>query len=158
MTPLVPELIASLGVTPFDLFQLELELVAHGEGAFYNMHVDTATGEASQGQESERMISGVYYFNAGPGRFSGGALRLHGVSPSSAGQVDFVDVAPDHNTFVAFPSWLPHEVRLVSCESGRFIDSRFALNCWFRRKKPAPRRNRMNFESMPEMLSRAGTG
>jgi Rps23 Pro-64 3,4-dihydroxylase Tpa1-like proline 4-hydroxylase len=43
----------------------------------------------------------------------------------------FHDVEPLHNSLVVFPAWLPHEVLKVSCPSGRFADSRFAINCWF---------------------------
>jgi SM-20-related protein len=34
-----------------------------------------------------------------------------------------------------FPSWVLHEVRPVSCPSKRFVDSRFAINCWLWRRK-----------------------
>jgi SM-20-related protein len=43
-----------------------------------------------------------------------------------------------HNTFVVFPSWVLHEVLPVSCPTKQFIDSRFALNFWLWRRKPAP--------------------
>jgi Rps23 Pro-64 3,4-dihydroxylase Tpa1-like proline 4-hydroxylase len=42
----------------------------------------------------------------------------------------FADIEPGQNRLVAFPSWAPHEVMPISCPSRRFIDSRFAVNCW----------------------------
>jgi Rps23 Pro-64 3,4-dihydroxylase Tpa1-like proline 4-hydroxylase len=45
----------------------------------------------------------------------------------------FVDIEPTNDTLVFFPSWFPHEVLPVACPSGRFEDSRFAINCWVRR-------------------------
>jgi Rps23 Pro-64 3,4-dihydroxylase Tpa1-like proline 4-hydroxylase len=68
---LLPELIASLAAGQFELSRIELELVAHGDGAFYNRHIDTFTGEAASDPRHRRVISGVYYFNAQPKSFSG---------------------------------------------------------------------------------------
>jgi Rps23 Pro-64 3,4-dihydroxylase Tpa1-like proline 4-hydroxylase len=132
--PLAPELTSLLAVTPFEASHLELEIVAHGDGAFYRRHVDTFMGGASHGRQHERMLSGVYYFHADPKGFSGGALRLYSFVPSPDEKDSFVDIDPEHNSLVVFPSWAPHEVMPVICPSGRFIDSRFALNCWFCRK------------------------
>ena len=55
---------------------VELELVAHNDGAFYARHIDTATGEDSN---QVRVLSGVYYFHAKPKAFTGGALRLFAI-------------------------------------------------------------------------------
>ena len=134
LTPLVPSLIAQLRVTPFDLARIELELVAHGDGAFYSRHIDTFTGD-TEVENTQRMISGVYYFNAEPKAFSGGALRLHAFGAPDA-NTSFVDIEPRRNTLLVFPSWAIHEVLLIECPSKRFVDSRFAINCWFRRAKP----------------------
>jgi SM-20-related protein len=134
--PMAPTLISDLRVTPFAPARCEVEMVAHGDGAFYSRHVDTDT---SQGDRSNmhRMVSGVYYLNAEPKSFSGGALRLYSFGPFDANS-DFVDIEPVHNTLVVFPSWVLHEVLPVTCPSKRFIDSRFALNCWLWRRKPVP--------------------
>jgi Rps23 Pro-64 3,4-dihydroxylase Tpa1-like proline 4-hydroxylase len=130
---LVPDLIAQLRVTPFDAPKLETELVAHGDGAFYTRHVDTQTAYYDDVGQI-RVLSGVYYFNAEPKAFSGGALRLYAIG----GKPDetFVDIEPLRNSLLVFPSWAPHQVMPVSCPSKRFIDSRFAINCWVLRKKP----------------------
>jgi Rps23 Pro-64 3,4-dihydroxylase Tpa1-like proline 4-hydroxylase len=79
------------------------------------------------------VISAVYYFHTLPKAFSGGALRLHSLAAS--GKLGtFVDVEPDCDTLIFFPSWFPHEVLPVHCPSGRFMDSRFAINCWVHAK------------------------
>jgi SM-20-related protein len=132
---LVPKLIVDLRVTPFEPFRLETELVAHGDGAFYKQHIDTRTAHDPE-THTIRVLSGVYYFNAEPKAFSGGALRLYAIGGDDA--VDFVDIEPQRNSLLVFPSWAPHEVRPVSCPSGRFIDSRFAINCWVHREKSPP--------------------
>jgi len=127
----LPMLVTRLRVNAVDEPGVELELVAHGDGAFYKRHIDTQT--ASE-RERIRVVSGVYYFHAQPKAFTGGALRLYAVG--GAGDA-FIDVAPQHNSLLVFPSWAPHEVMPVSCPSQRFTDSRFAINCWVYTKKPA---------------------
>ncbi len=118
---LLPKSAASLGIPPFEATAVELELVAHGDGAFYKRHVDPA----SRTSAGRRMISAVYYFCAQPRIFKGGALRLHAFEGGA-----FVDIEPKNDTLTVFPSWVLHEVMPISCPSGRFIDSRFAINCW----------------------------
>jgi Rps23 Pro-64 3,4-dihydroxylase Tpa1-like proline 4-hydroxylase len=129
---LVPGLIARLQVTPFEACAVEMELVAHGDGAFYKRHVDTQTA-IYKDVDRIRVLSGVYYLNAEPKAFAGGALRLFAIGGRP--DQDFVDIEPLHNCLLVFPSWAPHEVMPVSCPSQRFIDSRFAINCWVHRKK-----------------------
>ena len=126
-----PDLVAKLGATPVEAPTLELQLVAHNEGAFYKRHIDTQT--ASE-RNYVRVLSAVYYFHATPKMFSGGALRLYAIGDPQ-GQT-FIDVEPAHNTLLVFPSWAPHEVMPVNCPSGRFADSRFTINCWVHRRKP----------------------
>ena len=126
---MVPELIRQLRVTPFIAGDIELELAAHNEGAHFALHGDLYTGRSSA--MGSRMLSAVYYFHQMPKGFSGGHLRLHriGAVPGDLG----VEIAPDHNSLVVFPSWAPHEVLTVHCPSGAFADSRFAVNCWIYR-------------------------
>ena len=123
---MVPALIDQLRVTPFVADEIELELVAHNDGAHFALHGDLYTGQGSA--RGDRMLSAVYYFHRAPKAFSGGCLRLHriGAVPGDMG----VDIAPDQNSLVIFPSWAPHEVLTVHCPSGAFGDSRFAINCW----------------------------
>jgi Rps23 Pro-64 3,4-dihydroxylase Tpa1-like proline 4-hydroxylase len=124
---ILPTMFQTLGIKPFKA-TVELELVAHGNGAFFARHVDTLTGHGRR-DGHHRIISAVYYFYALPKAFSGGALRLH--SLAATGEQDgFVDIAPDNDTLVFFPSIFPHEVLPVQLPSGKFLDSRFAINCW----------------------------
>ena len=125
----VPDLIGRLGMTPLESPKVELQLVAHNDGAFCKRHIDTQT---TSDQHGIRVLSGVYYFYGKPKGFSGGALRLFAIGPKDAG---FVDIEPEHNSLLVFPSWALHEVRPVNCLSKRFADSRFAINCWVYRAK-----------------------
>ena len=123
-----PALIAGLRMTPFEVSRVELQLVAHGDGAFYAPHIDLEIGGHA---EHLRVLSGVYYFHREPKAFSGGALRLHAIADESR----FIDIEPVHNTLLAFPAWAPHQVRPVSVPSGAFMDARFAINCWLWRRR-----------------------
>lgn len=128
-----PAAIEALRIAPFDLTFIELQLVAHGDGAFYQRHIDTGTGGDGP---NHRVLTGVYYFHALPKTFGGGALRLHSILPEEQGG-SHVDIDPDRDTLLLFPSWAPHEVRPVSCVGGDFAQSRFALNCWFLKRAGA---------------------
>lgn len=122
----------ALGLGAIDLAMVELELVAHGDGAFYTRHVDTSTTQINA--RSDRVLTGVYYFHRHPRGFSGGELRLHSIRPVEQGG-QFVDIVPERDMLLLFPSWAPHEVRPISCPSGEFAHSRFAINCWYRQRR-----------------------
>ena len=126
----VPRMIAALHMAPIEVAKIELEMVAHGDGAFYRRHKDASPARVAP---TIRALSAVYYFHGRPRGFSGGALRLYA---PGAGSVDHVDIEPEHNRLVAFPSWAPHEVMPVSCATGAFGDSRFAINCWVHVARP----------------------
>ncbi|MBD9415023.1 2OG-Fe(II) oxygenase [Pseudomonas sp. PDM16] len=134
--PLAKSFISALGVSTFEPDGVELELVAHGDGAFYSRHIDTFTGQTKDAtSERQRLISAVLYLHRSPKAFSGGALRLYALGGTDTAN-DFIDIEPRHNSLVVFPSWAPHSVERVSCPSNDFMDSRFAINAWLWRKKP----------------------
>ena len=123
ITALVPSLLQRLSMPVFTPAAYEVELVAHGDGAFYRRHLDLHAGE--HGPSLRRMLSAVYYFYREPRAFSGGALRIYSFDGSAS-----VDFQPENDTLVAFPTSAPHEVLPVAVASREFIDSRFAVNCW----------------------------
>jgi SM-20-related protein len=122
---LLPALVAQLRVSPVEEPKLLTELVAHSDGAFYKRHIDTAHDHDTK---RIRILSCVYYFNVEPKAFTGGALRLHAIGGKES--ENFVDIEPVRNSLAVFLAWAPHEVLPISCPSKRFIDSRFAINCW----------------------------
>lgn len=127
----LPGWIARLRVTPFEPSLVELEAVAHNHGAHFTIHSDTyRSGQPARG---DRMLSAVYYFHDAPRRFAGGALRLHRLG-AQAGDPG-LDIAPETGRLAVFPSWWPHEVMPVTCDSRAFEDSRFSLNCWLYRAR-----------------------
>lgn len=121
----LPDICAQLGTTQFEPRRFEIEMVAHGDGAFYTEHHD----RHPQSPLSSRLVSAVYYFHRLPKSFAGGALRIYPIAGSKRSTA-FVEIEPTNDTLVFFPSWFPHEVLPVHCPSRRFQDSRFAINCW----------------------------
>jgi Rps23 Pro-64 3,4-dihydroxylase Tpa1-like proline 4-hydroxylase len=131
---MAPSLIDEFRVSPSVVGSVELQLVAHYDGAFLKRHFDTQTGPDWDSLGS-RLLSAVYYLHRAPKAFSGGCLRLFPFGAS--GEDDgYLDIEPEHNTLVVFPSWAEHEVLPISCPSGVFADSRFSINIWLR--APAP--------------------
>jgi SM-20-related protein len=130
----LPTMFQGIGTEAFEPRKLEVEIVAHGDGAFFKEHRDTFQYGEKEDEKfvACRAISAVYYFHRVPKSFSGGVLRIYpliGRDKSNA----FVEIEPTNDTLVFFPSWFPHEVLPVSCPSGRFEDSRFAINFWIHR-------------------------
>lgn len=119
-----------LGFDAFGLAALELELAAHGDGDYYRRHIDTFAGV--ERQNMDRVVTGVYYFHRMPKAFEGGALRLFTLLPPEQGG-SWVDIEPLNDSLVLFPSWAPHEVLPVSCTGQEFAQSRFAINCWYKK-------------------------
>lgn len=122
----LPEMCRQLGSGQFEPSKFEIEMVVHGDGAFFTEHRDRLMSPLLR----RRMISAVYYFHRLPKSFSGGALRLYPIAGSKKSTA-FAEIEPINDTLVFFPSWFPHEVLPVNCPSGQFEDSRFAINCWF---------------------------
>ena len=102
----------------------QIEMVAHGDGAFYRPHTDTYSGdEYTPG--GRRRLTMVYYLHAAPRRFTGGRLRLFDLGGDQS-----IDIEPTHDSLLVFPSSARHEVETISCPDGTFADARFALNIW----------------------------
>jgi len=121
----------ALKVSETALEPREFCVLAYPDGSYFKAHIDT-----SEELHKVRALSCVYYFAATPRRFSGGALRIYAMPTLSAarsGTLPFIDVAPETDTLVVFPSWLRHEVLPVSVPSGQWIDGRFTVNCWLHR-------------------------
>jgi SM-20-related protein len=128
--------ICELGLTHFEPSSVEIEIVAHGDGAFYKRHIDLFTGEERRLQGEPRIITVVYYFHREPKAFTGGQLRLFPkMGLKRADEEETHDIEPSQDKAVVFSSWVAHEVLKVACPSQRFEDSRFAVNCWILAKR-----------------------
>lgn len=125
----LPYILNELGIRPFPVAWYEIELICHGDGGFYHRHIDTFTG-GNRSRSGDRVVSCVYYLHSQPKRFSGGELRLYPLPTRIAPVPEPIDVVPEHDTLVAFSSWMPHEVMPTVCPTKRFEDYRFSINCW----------------------------
>jgi Rps23 Pro-64 3,4-dihydroxylase Tpa1-like proline 4-hydroxylase len=120
----VDDAMPKLGLVNVDSYLLEPELAWSGDGGFFKMHVDTLRYRASH-----RVMTMVYYFHKQPKAFTGGQLRLYGLGAEA--DIDACqEIEPRSDRAVFFPSWFPHEVRPVRCDTGAFADGRFAITCW----------------------------
>ena len=126
------DLCAASGLAPFEAADCELELAAHGDGAFYRPHVDTRTDAAAREEGLVRTLTLVWYAHRRPAGFTGGELAIY---PFGGSEQPCAAITPHHNLLVAFASIVPHSVEPVACPSGRFTDYRFAVNCWVRRRR-----------------------
>ena len=136
----LPRILNELGIRTFPVASYEIELISHGDGGFYHRHIDTFTG-GDRSRSGDRVVSCVYYFHSQPKRFSGGELRLYPLPTRVAPVPEPIDVAPEHDTLVAFSSWMPHEVMPTVCPTKQFKDYRFSVNCWVYQQsetKPTP--------------------
>ena len=133
----LPQILQELGIRPFPISSYEIELVAHGDGGFYHRHIDIFTG-GNRSHSGDRVVSCVYYMHSLPKLFSGGALRLYPLPTRLAPAPGSMDVAPEHDTLVAFSSWMPHEVMPTVCPTNQFAHYRFSINCWvYQQTEPA---------------------
>ena len=119
-----------LHLAEFAVEPRQFEICTYGDGGHFDAHIDTA-----ETLDRVRVVSCVYYFAASPRRFSGGELRLFGFPTGLADgrPAPFVDIIPETDTLVAFPSWLSHEVLPVRVPTGVWADRRFTINCWIHR-------------------------
>jgi SM-20-related protein len=109
---------------------LETQLSTHGDAGYYRIHNDNGSPDTAN-----RVLTYVYYFHRHPVAFKGGQLRLYDSRLESGHwrQAEtFVELKPENNMLVFFPSRVLHEVLPTYCETGSFADGRFTLNGWVR--------------------------
>lgn len=128
----VDDAIPSLGLVNVDSYRLESELAWSGDGGFFRMHTDTLRYRASH-----RVMTMVYYFHRRPRAFTGGQLRLYGLG-AQADSDACQEIEPRWDRAVCFPSWYPHEVRPIRCNSSAFADGRFAITFWVHKTHRSP--------------------
>jgi Rps23 Pro-64 3,4-dihydroxylase Tpa1-like proline 4-hydroxylase len=129
LTRRLPDILAGIGMEPFPVAAFESTLIAYGDGAHYQRHIDTFIAADRANRTSDRVVSLVYFMNRGPGSFSGGELAIYPVAGATPAQL----IEPRHNRLAAFASFMPHEVRPVICPSGDFSRSRFSLAAWLKK-------------------------
>jgi SM-20-related protein len=125
----LPTVLEQLQIPSFPISEIECQITAHNNGHYYERHLDSGSTLNS------RIVTFVYYFYNEPRSFKGGALRFYkGILENEVYRCGnpSIDLDPVNNTMVYFPSACFHEVLPVDCSSGKFKDSRFAVNGWVR--------------------------
>lgn len=125
----LPHVLARLGLEPFEIRELELQVTASNDSDWFKAHHDSGHGVVST-----RRLTFVYYCHREPRPFTGGQLKMYGdISDEndSEAQRAALTITPVQNSIVFFPSHYLHEVLPTECESRRFADSRLTYNGWF---------------------------
>ena len=116
----LPSLFTALGVDPFPVSKVPLNLIHGLDGHSGLPHVDSI--------DSRFEISLLYYFHRVPKVFRGGDLKIYESVPGSVtghGDEALAKIEFEDNLLLAFPSQTFHEVTEVLCESPEFADGRF---------------------------------
>jgi Rps23 Pro-64 3,4-dihydroxylase Tpa1-like proline 4-hydroxylase len=134
--PLIAATLAALRLPPIQTAEIESQITASNDGAFYGIHTD-----ANKSQMQRRYLTYVYYFNNPPKAFTGGELFLYDdilrENKLATGNT-YQAVEPVHNTMVLFWARIMHEVRPVTAPSQLFRDSRFTVNGWVNKAPGSP--------------------
>jgi SM-20-related protein len=76
----LPTVFRQLGADAFEPGKIEVEMVAHGDGALFTEHRDNAVEDKKF--VIRRAVTAVYYFHRLPKAFSGGVLRIYPLAGS----------------------------------------------------------------------------
>jgi len=129
----VDEVYRELGIKPVEVPEFDMQIAAMGNGGRFIKHIDTVI---HKDWELQRVVTFVYYFNTVPKKFSGGELKVFPMGFKD-GNTEPVNLVPENNMLVGFPSFIAHEVLPVQLEDNRFDNYRFNLLCLICRKSTA---------------------
>ena len=128
LNQLAPRFGTDLRLPPLPLKKLECQITAHGDGDFFNTHIDNGLPDIAH-----RRISYVYYIHQEPKRFTGGVLRFYNTlleGRQNACGAHASDYDPVRNSLIMFPSHLHHEVTPIVCGTNALADQRLTVNGW----------------------------
>ena len=120
-----------VGMDPFEIARMEIEVCAQRPSSFFAKHIDTDTHNDVGLTSSDRIISVVFYFPREPLAFTGGELTFYDFT----GKVATGTVTPRRNRMVAFPSFAAHEVTHVMGPDDHPEHARWSVNCWLHRAR-----------------------
>src|SRR4051812_42638459 len=128
LNTLMPRFATDLRMPRLPLSKLECQITAHGDGDFFNTHIDNGLPDIAH-----RRISWVYYIHQEPKRFTGGVLRFYNMvlegRLNTCGQ-HASDYDPVRNSLIMFPSHCHHEVTPIGCSASALADQRLTVNGW----------------------------
>lgn len=120
------QVLARLGVAPFEIGAREMQVTRHDDGGFLWMHRDSGPANPL------RRVTFVYYFHREPRGFEGGDLLLFDqtVERVRSEILAFTRIAPNHNSLIVFPSDRLHAVTRVTGTGSNPLDSRWTVSGW----------------------------
>jgi SM-20-related protein len=127
---ILPEVFTRFGMITPPLVVFEKQLTTHNDGGYFKIHNDNGSPESAS-----RLLTYVYYFQRDLAAFTGGQIRIYDskvVDNTCVAADTFVDLQPENNMVLLFPSRLLHAVMPIRCPSRQFADGRFTLNGWIR--------------------------
>ncbi|HXR14925.1 MAG TPA: 2OG-Fe(II) oxygenase [Terriglobales bacterium] len=127
----LPRVLQRWGRDTFSISRIETQVTASNHGDYFHCHSDNGVEEVA-----DREITFVYFFHREPKQFSGGDLRIYDSRRENDNYIptaNYRTIVPEQNQLVLFASGLSHEITPVECPSGKFADSRFTVNGWFRK-------------------------
>ena len=133
----MPGALAHFGIEGLDRYGIDMDITAYHAGSHIQPHKDPGPSWRSR----HRKLTFVYYFHLEPKRFSGGDLLLYDTNldlagiPNDLSACGYSRIEPLQNSLVIFPSNYVHEVTPVECDTQDFMDGRFTVNGWVRRRK-----------------------
>lgn len=123
-----PRFATDLRMPKLALKKLECQITAHGDGDFFNTHIDNGLPDIAH-----RRISYVYYIHREPKQFRGGTLRFYNTllenGANNCGR-HASDYDPARNSLIVFPSHCHHEVTPITLNSSALADQRLTVNGW----------------------------
>jgi SM-20-related protein len=130
---ILPEVLKYFGLPLPSKATFETQLSSHNDGGYFKIHNDNGSPRTAN-----RLLTYIYYFHRQPSAFTGGKLRLYDSKIEARAWVaaeTFIELEPENNALLMFPSRLMHEVLPISCRSRAFADGRFTLNGWVRNEE-----------------------
>lgn len=118
----LPRLTKELDVRPFKASNIGLSFIHSTDGYFGYPHADSVNGQY--------LISVLYYFNKVPKVYQGGELKVHESDDQAEGgyvENASLQIEPEDNLLVAFPSATFHSVTEMHSNSEDFEDGRFVV-------------------------------
>ena len=122
----LPDISCRLGVEPFKIGHIEVQLRAYHRGEYFRTHQDATMG---------RRLNFVCFFYPEPKRYSGGELVIFDTdTEKKTFSHEFTRIIPKNNQIVFFPSNYFHAVLPAMPKDDDFLSGRFVINGHVREK------------------------
>ena len=96
-----------------------LRFYRYNEGDYFKLHRDSGIYEGPAKNEWDRKLTAIVFLNAeddgsGPDSYEGGQLVFHDLSDDTESGADGFPLQAELGLLVAFPAYVPHEVKPIT--------------------------------------------